>query len=59
MELTYNVPLEVNENQYNWVRANCKGLLAHRKDKEGKFWIKPLCFMGHKKQIEDNLNKLK
>lgn len=58
LELKINVQTEVNENQYNWVRNYCKGLLAHRKDKEGKLFIMPFIFMGHKKQIENNLNKL-
>ena len=58
MELEINKQVEVNEKQFNWVRAYCTGLLAYRKASEGKFYVKPLVFMGHKKQIEDSLAKL-
>lgn len=58
MDLAINTPLEVNINQFNWVKINCKGLLAHRTDEAGKHWIKPLCFLGYKKVIQEALEKL-
>lgn len=58
ISLKLNVPFEVNKNQYLWCKQNLKGLFAHRKDEFGKYWIKPLLFMGHKVKIEEILTKL-
>ncbi len=59
MKLKLNVPMEVNLNQFTWCRRNCTGILAFRIDENKKYWIKALIFVGYKKFIEENLNKLK
>lgn len=50
--LEYNKPLEVSEEKYKIFKKSFSGLIAHRKDSNGKFWIKPLCFMGYKNLME-------
>ena len=56
--LKLNEPIEVNQDQYKLIQAKYSWLIAYRKE-DGKFFIKPLCYFGRKKQIEEALNKLK
>ena len=56
--LKSNTPLEVNEKQYKAFKHLYKGLIAHRKDKEGRFFIKPFIFMGWKSHMENTLKVL-
>lgn len=57
MDLKYNTEQEVNELQFNFVRSKLSSLIAYRKT-DTSFFIKPLLFQGHKKQIEKILNSL-
>ena len=40
MDIRYDVPIEVTRKQYDILRVECTGILAHRIDNEGKCWIK-------------------
>ena len=57
MNLQYNIEQEVNETQYNFVKARLSSLIAYRKTEE-KYFIKPLGFQGMKSKIEEILTKL-
>ena len=60
MKLKLNTPLEVTETQRIFFAKNFDGYIAHRHDKEtGKNYIKPLMFLGHKKLMEEALEKIK
>lgn len=40
MEIKYNVPIEVTEKQYLFMMDKLAGIVAGRKDQNGKFYIK-------------------
>lgn len=56
--LQINTQTEVNQNQYNFIKAKFSWAIAYRKDGD-KFFIKPLLFYGYKTLIEKYLNQLK
>lgn len=39
-ELPYDTPIEVNILQYRNIMSKCRGMVAGRKDENGKYWIK-------------------
>ena len=39
-KIRYDVPFEVTKKQYDALRNECRGVLCHRVDNEGKYWIK-------------------
>ena len=56
MKLLLNTPTQVTKEQYNQFRVLFAGLVAHRTE-NNKYYIKPLLFLGHKKQMELILNQ--
>ena len=40
MEIKYDTPIEVTLAQYRRVTVKFSQLIAHRKDKKGRYWIK-------------------
>ena len=56
MEIKYNTPIEVTEEQYNRITKRFRMIVAHRRDDEGRYWIK-LWVMKYKDQLEKELNK--
>jgi hypothetical protein len=54
MEIKYDTPIEVTENQYNFLINKFAGIIAFRKDAEGKYWIK-LWIMQYKHILEKYL----
>lgn len=56
IELKYDTPVEVTREQYKRVRDRFKMIVAHRRDGEGKYWIK-LWGMEYKDDVEKVLNK--
>lgn len=58
MILKLDTPQLVNKAQYLFAKKWFKGLLAHRIDEAGKFFIKPLCFLGKKKIMEQAFSRL-
>ena len=56
IELEYNTPVEVSQEQYRRVTGMFRMIVAHRQDQEGKYWIK-LWAMEHRERVEKELNK--
>jgi len=54
MNIKYNTPIEVTEDQYNRVARCCGTIAAHRIFK-GKYYIK-LWVMGYKQELINALN---
>lgn len=57
MNLELNKEIEVNKYQYALVRTKLSSLIAYR-EKDGKYFIKPLIFQNHKTIIEGMLSSL-
>lgn len=55
MVIKYNIPIEVNKQQYYLLIKHFSGIIAH-KNKNGKFWIK-VWFMEYADQIQLILKK--
>jgi len=49
-----NKVIEVTEQKYELMKVMFAGLVAHKKE-NGKFYIKPLLYMGQKKRIMEML----
>lgn len=54
-KLKLNTSIEVNAIQYGIAKTVFAGLIAHRKE-GGKYYIKPLIWMGQKKAMARLLN---
>lgn len=39
MSINYNEPFEVNKKQYDKLKSECSGILAHRED-NGRYFVK-------------------
>lgn len=50
VDLQYDVPVEVNQKQYNAIRRDYAGSCPHRED-NGKYYIK-LWYMSNKDHVE-------
>jgi len=57
-DMKYNVPVEVTKNQYFKVIVEFAGVIAHRIDDDGRYWIK-LWWPKYKKELITFLNKIK
>lgn len=55
MKIKYNTPIEVTREQYRRITGKFKMIVAHRKDEEGRYWIK-LWAMEFKEQLEKELS---
>jgi hypothetical protein len=51
MEIQYNIPIEVTEGQYRKIMRTLAGVVAGRKDEDGKYWVK-LWFMKYRNHLE-------
>lgn len=58
MKVELDKPIEVTERQYNYFHRNFSGLIAFRKDKAGKFFIKVM-FPSILYRVETILNASK
>jgi len=58
IELKYNTPVEVTREQYRRITNRFKMIVAHRRDDQGRYWIK-LWVMEYKEAVERELNKKK
>jgi tricorn protease-like protein len=56
VEIEYNTPIEVTEDQYQRIVGRYRMVVAHRQDAEGRYWIK-LWAMEFKGHLEKELNK--
>lgn len=54
MGIKYDVPIEVTKKQYDKLIKTFAGIIAHRKDKDGKYWIK-LWNMKYKNELKHAL----
>jgi hypothetical protein len=39
-DIKYDTPIEVSGLQYNQIMQKCRGMVAGRRDKDGKYWVK-------------------
>lgn len=53
--MKYNVPIEVTEPQYDVLKNQMAGVIAHRKS-NGKFYIK-IMIGGYNKEIKQIIDK--
>ena len=58
LKIQYDKPFEVTEKQFNALRDKCSGMLCHRIDDNGKYWIK-VWLMNEVGYIKEILNKYK
>lgn len=58
IKIQYDKPFEVNKNQYDALKDKCSGIVAHRIDDNGKYWIK-VWLMNEVGYIKEILNKYK
>ena len=56
VDIKYDEPIEVTPIQYQWLRRNYAGVVAHRVDDSGKCYIK-LWVMSYKAKLIKDLNK--
>lgn len=54
--IQYDKPIEVTKKQYDKLLVKCAGIVAHRIDNEGKYWIK-VWFMQYKDMVQKILNE--
>ena len=55
-EIKYDTPIEVTREQYQRVAVMFGQLIAHRKDKKGRYWIK-LWDPRFKEELRKELSK--
>ena len=48
--MKYDIPVEVTKEQYNYLKVNYAGIVAHKNEDE-RYWIK-LWMMKYKDEIE-------
>jgi hypothetical protein len=56
IELKYNTPVEVSKEQYQSITNRYRMIVAHRKDDQGRYWIK-LWAMEYRERLEKELNQ--
>ena len=54
-EIKYDLPVEVSEKAYHILRTDFAGIVAHRVDENGKFWIKQ--WGGLRSRIANVMNR--
>jgi hypothetical protein len=50
IEVEYDIPIEVTEKQYRRIIPRFRMIVAHRRDAEGRYWIK-LWVMGYRDRL--------
>ena len=54
MDIKYDAPIEVTKEQYDRIKIKFAGLVAHRVDSDGRYWIK-LWHMKYRVHLENEL----